>query len=89
MPRLSDSVLLARATEDRRLILTFDLDFGVLTLRGGLSAPCGILLLRFVPQDPSEPGHLLIELFEQSGLEFASMLSILERERLRQRPLER
>ena len=41
-----DPSLLAAATAERRLLITYDKDFGDLLFRDGSSAPYGILLFR-------------------------------------------
>src|SRR5262245_52149605 len=43
-----DERVLERAAQDRRVLLTFDKDFGALVFRRGVSASCGIVLFRAV-----------------------------------------
>ena len=45
-PGADDRVVLARAVAERRIVITFDKDFGELAARSGLSAPSGVILIR-------------------------------------------
>jgi predicted nuclease of predicted toxin-antitoxin system len=45
-PGATDEVVLAQALAERRVLLTFDKDFGELAFRRGLQATPGIILLR-------------------------------------------
>lgn len=48
----SDRVVLQRAQTDKRVLLTFDKDFGELAFRSGLPADCGIVLFRISVPSP-------------------------------------
>ena len=45
-PGISDRLILNRAQEEHRTVITFDSDFGELVFRHRLPAPAGILFLR-------------------------------------------
>jgi predicted nuclease of predicted toxin-antitoxin system len=47
-----DSVILARAQMEGRLVVTQDKDFGELAFRFRLPAKCGVILLRLTGDDP-------------------------------------
>ncbi len=49
----SDREVLARALRERRVLATFDKDFGNLAFRSGLPASCGILLFRIRAGSPA------------------------------------
>ena len=49
----SDDKVLARAQLERRVVATFDKDFGELAFRTGLPAFCGVLLFRLVATSPA------------------------------------
>jgi predicted nuclease of predicted toxin-antitoxin system len=46
MPQSSDAEILNRAQAERRIILTFDKDFGELAFRAHLPAKSGVILVR-------------------------------------------
>ena len=47
-----DRAVLARAQSERRVVATFDKDFGELAFRSRLPAQCGILLFRLAAPNP-------------------------------------
>jgi predicted nuclease of predicted toxin-antitoxin system len=49
----------------RRLLLTFDRDFGELIYRHGEPAPAGVMYLRFRPADAEEPARVLSAILER------------------------
>jgi len=71
-----------------RVLLTFDKDFGALALKHGLPAPAGIVLLRLTPVTPQEPATVLLDLLAESGLTLPGNFTVVDREHVRQRPLQ-
>ena len=88
MARARDREVLARAGAEGRVLVTFDRDFGALAFTRGVSAPAGIVLLRFVPVTPEEPATVLLDLLGDSGLTFSGKFTVVDRERVRQRSLQ-
>jgi predicted nuclease of predicted toxin-antitoxin system len=86
-PGLPDRAVLERAVSEQRILLTFDRDFGGLIYRSRLPFPPGLILLRFVPLTPEEPAQLLLPLTGRPEILFEGRLTVLDRERVRQRPL--
>lgn len=84
---ISDAEVLARAVNEKRVILTFDRDYGELIYRLGLQHPSGVIYFRYAPKTPQEPAQHLLKLLENSALIFAGRFTVLERSQLRQRPL--
>jgi hypothetical protein len=68
------------------MILTFDRDYGELIYRHRLPVPQGLLYLRLLPLSPSEPAEIVLDLL-QVGIPLEGRFTIVERERVRQRPL--
>lgn len=85
MPGATDLEILARATIENRVLVTFDRDFGELAIRLGVAAPAGVVLLRISPGNPTEPGILLRELFAHPSLVLHARLTTLTRGHYRQR----
>ena len=83
-----DREVLARAGAEGRVLVTFDRGFGALAFKRGVSAPAGILLLRFVPVTPEEPATVLLDLLSDSRLTFSGKFTVVDRERVRQRLLQ-
>jgi len=84
---VSDDAHIARAIEEDRLILTFDLDFGQLAATASPKPAAGVLLLRLEPQNPEEVTTLLQALLARPEIVWRGHLSIVDRIHLRQRPL--
>lgn len=86
---LPDRAVLERAVSEQRILLTSDRDFGALIYRSRFPASPGLILLRFVPLTSEEPAQLLLPLTGRPEIVFEGRLSVLDRERVRQRPLPR
>ena len=73
--------------DEERVILTFDRDYGELIYRLRLRSPRGVIYLRFRPHTPEEPASILLNLLQTEGLQFEERFTVVERDRIRQRPL--
>lgn len=83
----SDREVLALARSDRRLLLTFDRDFGELIYRHGEPAPPGVIYFRFLPVDPDEPARIFGALLKRPEILLEGRLTVVTRDQVRQRPL--
>lgn len=83
----ADEILLARADAEHRLLITFDRDFGELSVRWRRGAAGGVMLLRFVPRGPDEVGDVLVELLARTDVVWSERFSVVDRQHIRQRPL--
>jgi predicted nuclease of predicted toxin-antitoxin system len=83
----ADDVLLEMAADQRRIILTFDRDFGALIYRRRRSLPDGVVYLRLVPATPTEPALLVRALLDRRDLTLHGRFTVVDRELIRQRPL--
>lgn len=86
-PGAKDREVLAWAAREERTVLTFDRDYGRLIYRDKLAAPAGVVYFRFIPADPGEPANHLAKLLGMSGLTLEGKFTVVERGRVRQRPL--
>jgi predicted nuclease of predicted toxin-antitoxin system len=84
---VSDEIVLERAVRKARVLLTFDRDRDSLLYQRGLPAPGGMVYFRFVPFSLEEPAGYLLAFLERSDLFLLRMLTVAERDRIRQRPL--
>lgn len=85
-PGAPDAAVLERAAALGAVLLTFDRDFGALLYRLGARAPAGLAYFRFVPASPREPAEVLLAWLEAGGT-LTGRFCVVERERLRFRPL--
>jgi predicted nuclease of predicted toxin-antitoxin system len=86
-PGMPDSAVLAHAQANQQVLLTFDRDFGELIYRRGAPVPPGVVYLRLVPANPQEAGDLIQKLLTAKAVHLEGRFTVLERERIRQRPL--
>jgi predicted nuclease of predicted toxin-antitoxin system len=86
-PGARDSDVLARSQSEGRIILTFDRDYGDLVYGLGLPSPSGVVFFRFDPLSPIEPGEHLLQLLAVGVISLENRFTVVERGRVRQRPL--
>jgi hypothetical protein len=85
-PGVSDEEVAALCADRRRILLTFDKDFGELVFRRGLLVGSGVVLFRITPDSPEEPAEMALALVE-SRLDLAGSFCVVTRDRIRVRPL--
>jgi predicted nuclease of predicted toxin-antitoxin system len=84
-----DTEVLARATREARILLTFDRDFGDLIFRQAWPATEGLVYCRFTPGSPLEPGEVVLRLLSIRQFELPGHFTVVEPANIRQRPLRR
>lgn len=88
MAGAKDQEVLARATEEERIILTFDRDYGELIYKHGLPIPDGIVYFRFEPSSPDQPAEYMLQLMATPDyLKLNGKFTVAEPGQIRQRPL--
>lgn len=85
-PGADDEVLLRRAREEDRLLLTFDTDFGTLVFQRDLPVPPGILLFRLTLVSPSAVAETVRTLI-RSREDWTGHFTVVDDSQLRMRPL--
>lgn len=88
-PGSTDRDVLAWAAREKRIVLTFDHDFGELIFHRRMLAPVGVVYFRFEPETPEEPGEYLLRLLGVEGLSLEERFTVVRRRRVRQRTLPR
>lgn len=83
-----DEVLLAQAFHEERLLITEDKDFGELVYRLRLPTR-GIILLRFNPGEEDMKIERLLQLLEMQAAQLFDTFIVVERNKVRLRPLQR
>jgi predicted nuclease of predicted toxin-antitoxin system len=86
-PGIPDEQVMLQAVREGRVRLTFDRDHGRLLYRIGVSVPEGVVYFRFDSAYPEEPAEILLALLDQPESSILGMLTVVERDRVRQRPL--
>ena len=86
MPGISDAEILSWAKRERRILLTFDKDFGELAWVAGLPRESGVILLRLpMPAAATAGAALAARIAERT--DWAGHFSVIEPGRVRMRPL--
>ena len=85
-PGTTDPDVLAWATREQRILLTFDKDFGELARESALPHTCGVVLLRTPMPRPGDVGQRLADLITARD-DWAGCFSVIEPGCVRMRPL--
>lgn len=85
-PGSSDREVLDRAQSEKRVLLTFDKDFGELAFRSGLPATSGIILLRLTATSPEHVARTVAAAL-QGRTDWEGNFSVIEDFRIRMTPL--
>jgi|SRR6185503_11877234 len=86
MPGAKDSVVLAQAQTEQRVVVTADTDFGDLAFRSGLPAQCGVVLIRLDWRDPEADNEIIVAALTSRD-DWSGIFAVVERDRVRIRPL--
>ena len=86
-PGSKDEDILAWAVREKRILLTFDKDFGELAWRARLPAACGIVLFRLPMPRPTEVDAVLAARIAERA-DWAGHFAVVEPGRVRMRSLE-
>ena len=81
-----DEEILARARDEKRLLVTQDKDFGELAFRSRLTTPYGVILFRLAGTTSDQDNRKIIEVLE-SGTEWAGHFAVVTETRVRLRQL--
>lgn len=87
-PGSSDRDILKLAQSEKRILLTFDKDFGELAFRIGLPSSSGIILFRLRMTSSAEVGRIAVDVLE-SRQDWAGHMSVIDEKRIRMTPLRR
>ena len=85
---IADPLVLAEALAQRRVLLTFDKDFGELIFRQGKQGTCGVILIRVLgTKSQVELVQIVLPVLEAHETSWANHFSVIERRRARIKPL--
>ena len=81
-PGTTDPDVLAWAAREKRILLTFDKDFGELARRAVMPPACGVILLRVPMPKPGDVGRRLANMITERD-DWAGYFSVIEPGRIR------
>ncbi|MDP3180620.1 MAG: DUF5615 family PIN-like protein [Bacteroidota bacterium] len=82
---ITDIEVINFATQEYRIILTFDRDYGELIFKRGYRPTSGVIYIRWEIFQPEEPGKYLIELFRTKNILYENTLTVISDDNIRQR----
>jgi predicted nuclease of predicted toxin-antitoxin system len=85
-PGTPDPEVRRRGQHERRILLTFDKDFGELAFRRGADASAGVVLFRVTLSSPEQAAAIAV-LALSSDLSWIGHFAVVEDDRVRLRPL--
>jgi len=85
-PGSPDEQVLARANRDKRILLTFDKDFGELAFHARLDAACGVMLFRIPAPSSQHMAHIVVTTV-QSRKDWSGHFTVVEESQIRMRLL--
>lgn len=86
-PGIPDEQVLEHARSHGHILITFDRDFGELVYHRGAPVPAGIVYLRFPRFDLSLLASTVIELAHRAEISLDSRFTVVDSDKIRQRPL--
>lgn len=86
MRSAADEVVMLRAHEEKRLLITHDKDFGESAFRWGLLADSGVILFRLTGANPDEDNQRVMDAIA-SRADWAGYFAVVTDDRVRLRPL--
>jgi len=84
-PSILDPEVIQIAEEEERTIVTFDKDYGELIYTHGYKPKAGVIFLRILDTNPEGPGKFLVDIFRNTDLAFNRKLTIIDKDKIRQR----
>jgi predicted nuclease of predicted toxin-antitoxin system len=85
-PGVADETHLSRAISERRLLITFDKDFGQLIFQRGQAGFCGVVLFRIATPSSKVTAEKIADVLD-SRTDWAGQFSVVDDRRIRMTPL--
>jgi predicted nuclease of predicted toxin-antitoxin system len=84
-PGISDIQVIQIAQKEKRIILTFDKDYGELIFRHNIKQPPAVVFFRFKGASPTFAGDLLKKIIVENEIKLENTFTVVEENNLRQR----
>jgi predicted nuclease of predicted toxin-antitoxin system len=82
---IQDEDVIHLANHQKRVIITFDKDYGVLIFKNNLKPEKGVIFLRLKNYEPDEPGRFIEHLLKTDKFSTDDALTVFDGEIIRQR----
>lgn len=80
--------LVDRAVREDKVVLSFDFDYHDIVFDEAQQPPPGLVCFRLDLETPRDPAHLLVAVLTDEELGVEGRFTLLEKGRMRQKPLE-
>jgi len=87
VPGAKDLEVLKKAKKEKRIILTFDRDYGELIYKYKKFPPLGVLYFKLDPHTPEEPAEILLKIIKKEKISIKGRFTVIRRNSIRQRVL--
>jgi predicted nuclease of predicted toxin-antitoxin system len=85
-PGISDIDVMKYASREKRIILTYDKDFGELVVKDKICPSAGIILLRLPLKTPTGIAEYILSIL-RSRTDWEGNFSVIDEKRIRMRPI--
>lgn len=86
-PSIKDEAVILVASAEKRIIITFDRDYGELIFKRKIDAPSGVIYFRMQNFQPEEPAEILLNLLSSQNIRFEGFFTVISEKNIRQRKL--
>ena len=82
-PSILDSEIMKIAINEKRIIMTFDRDYGELIFRHNYKPEQGVIYLRLDKYQPHEPGLIIEEIITNKEIDITRTLTVVDKNGIR------
>jgi predicted nuclease of predicted toxin-antitoxin system len=86
-PSIKDEAVILFASTQKRVIITFDSDYGELIFKQRLNFDAGLIYFRIQNFSPERPAEILLRFLLHNDLQFEGYFTVFDENRIRQRKL--
>lgn len=84
-PSIEDTEVLEIAQKEKRIIFTFDKDYGELIFKYNLKPREGVIMFRLVKYETEEPGKILMQILKSTDFDTQNKITVFDGIFMRQR----
>ncbi len=82
---VSDEKVIEIALTEKRIILTFDKDYGEIIFRHKIVSPPAVIFFRYKGESPVSAGENLLKLVNENRFELENLFTVVSKDNVRQR----
>lgn len=82
---VTDEKVIEIALTEKRIVLTFDKDYGEIIFRHKIANPPAVIFFRYKGESPTAAGENLLKLIKENRFELENLFTVVARDNVRQR----